>query len=70
MKAAGVSGCQGTPWSKELDGKDLREALGGECDLEPRGSAVSCTSSTRSQPTFQHLLQVVWYYAGFRGVEF
>ena len=58
-----------TPWSEELDGKELHGALGGECDLEPRGSAVSCTLSTRSQSTFQHILQV-WYYAGFKGVVF
>ena len=58
-----------TPWSEELYGKELHGALGGECDLEPRGSAVSCTLSTRSQSTFQHILQV-WYYAGFKGVVF
>ena len=35
MKAAGMSGCQGTPWSEELDGKELHGALGGEYDQEP-----------------------------------
>ena len=30
----------GTPWSEELDGKELHEALRGECDLESRGSTV------------------------------
>ena len=64
----GVSGCQETPWREKLDGKKLHGALGGECDLKLRGSAVFCTSSTRSQPTFQHLLQV-GYYADFEGVE-
>ena len=63
----GVNGCQGTPWSEELDGKELHGALGGECDLELRGSTVSWISSTWSQPTFQHLLQV-WYCAAFKGV--
>ena len=48
MKAAGVSGSQGTPWSEKLDGKELHGELGGECDLEPRGSALFCTSSTRN----------------------
>ena len=37
----GVNGCQETPWSEELDGKKLHGALGGECDLELRGSTVS-----------------------------
>ena len=68
MKAAAVSGCQGTPWSEELDGKELHRALGGESDVEPTGSASSCTSLIRSQPTFQHLQ--VWYYAGFKEVVF
>ena len=39
----GVNGCQGTPWSEELDGKELDEAAGDEYDLEPRGSALSYT---------------------------
>ena len=55
-------------WSEELGGKELHGALGGECDLEPRGSALSCTSPTRNQPTFQHLLQE-WHYADFKGVK-
>ena len=37
---SGVDGCQGTPWSEELHGKELHEALGGERDLELRGLAV------------------------------
>ena len=32
---SGVNGCQGAPWSEELDGKEL---LGVAYDLEPRGS--------------------------------
>ena len=43
--STGVNGCQGTPWSEELDGKELHGALDDECDLEPRGSAISQTSS-------------------------
>ena len=31
--AGGMNGCQGTPWSEELDGKELHGAAGG--DLEP-----------------------------------
>ena len=42
--AGEVNGCQGVPWSEELDGKELHGAAGG--DLDPRESAVSCTSST------------------------
>ena len=63
-----MSACQGTPWSEELKGKERHGALGGECYLKLRGSAVSCTSSTWSQPTFRHL-QVGWYYDDFEGVE-
>ena len=47
MGAAEINGCQGTPWSEELDGKELHGAAGG--DLEPRESAVFCTSSTPRQ---------------------
>ena len=36
-----VNGCQGASWSEELDGKELRGALGGERDLESRGSPFS-----------------------------
>ena len=39
-----VNECQGTPWSEELDRKELHGVLGGECDLEPTGSTVSRTS--------------------------
>ena len=63
----GVNGCQETPWSEGVDGKKLRGALGGECNLELRESVVSWTSSTWSQPTFHYLLQV-WYYADVEGV--
>ena len=47
-RSNGVDGCQGTPWSEELDGKELQGSLDGEYDLEPRGSVVSWTSSTWS----------------------
>ena len=53
--------------SEELDGKELRGALGGECDLDLRGSAVPLTSSTWSQPTFCYLQ--VWYYADYKMME-
>ena len=39
--------CQGTPWSEELDGKELHGAAGD--GLDPRESTVSCTSSTQKQ---------------------
>ena len=52
MEAAWRNGCQGTPWSEELDDKELHGALGAECDLEPRKFAVSCTSSPRCRPAF------------------
>ena len=46
--------------------RNFTERLGGECDLEPRGSAVFYTLSAWSQPTFLHLQ--VWYYADLKGV--
>ena len=49
--------------------RNSTERLGGDCDLEPRGSAVSCTLSKWSQPTFHHL-QEVCYYVDFEGVVF
>ena len=45
MWAVGTNGCQGTPWSEELDGKELHGAACGEYDREPRGSSLSCTRS-------------------------
>ena len=36
----GADGCRGTSWSKELDGKELRGAHGGERDLELIGFPV------------------------------
>ena len=62
----GVNGCQGTPCSEELGVKELRGALGGECGLGPRGSAVSWTSSTWS--THPSTSTTVWHYADFKGV--
>ena len=41
-----MDGCQGEPWSEELDNKELHGAAGG--NLEPREPAVSCTWSTWS----------------------
>ena len=37
----GANGCRGASWSKDLDGKELRGALGGERDLDLWGFAVS-----------------------------
>ena len=34
----GMDKCQGASWSGEFDGKELREALGGERNLELRGA--------------------------------
>ena len=45
MSAVGINRCQGTPWSEELDSKELHGAADGEYDREPRGSAHSCTRS-------------------------
>ena len=52
MVAGGMNGCQGTPWNEEVDGKELLGAFGGECYLKPRGSPVSCISSTGVNPHF------------------
>ena len=37
-RKSGANGCQGTSWNEELDGKELRGALGGKRYLEPIGS--------------------------------
>ena len=47
MAAGGMDGCQGTPRNEELDCKELHGVA--DCDLGPRESAVSCTSSTWRQ---------------------
>ena len=48
----GINGCQGTPWSEELDDKELHGALGGEYDLEQRGSAFFLYTVSRSHTAF------------------
>ena len=48
---SGANGCQGASKGEELDGKELREALGDERDLEPRGSPFS-GHCLRGQPRF------------------
>ena len=64
---SGVSRCQGTPRKEELDGKELRGALGGERDLELRGSTVFWNIVDLESILFQHLLQV-WDYIDFKEV--
>ena len=59
VSAMGMDGCRGTPWSEELDDKKLHGALGRECDLEPRGFAVSWTSSTWSTHISTSTISVV-----------
>ena len=46
MEAAGITACQETPWSQDLDCKNSIERLGGEYDLESRGPAFSYTAAT------------------------
>ena len=67
MKAAGLSGCQRTPWREELDGKGLHGAAGGEYEEEPRESVVLCIWSTRSQRNPSKRLQKMWYHVSFKG---
>ena len=38
---SGAIRCRGTSWSEQLDGEELRGALGGERDLKLSGFAVS-----------------------------
>ena len=64
---SGVNRCQGMPWREELDGKELRGALGGERDLELRGSTVFWNIVDLESTLFQHILQLL-YYADFKGV--
>ena len=44
-EAAEMNVCQGTPWSEELDSKELHKATIGDYNLESRGSSFSCTWS-------------------------
>ena len=53
---SGANGCRGASWSGQLDGKELRAALGDECDKEPTGSPFS-GHRLHGQPTLLHLLQ-------------
>ena len=62
MGAGGTSGCQGTSWSEELDGKELHGIACG--DLEPREPAASSTSSTPTRHELRKHLRM-WYYAVF-----
>ena len=59
-----VNGCQGASWSEELDGKELHGALGGERDLQPRGSPFF-GHCLHGQPILLH--RQVWY-ADFKEV--
>ena len=61
MEAAGMNGRQGTSRSKELDGKDSIERLGGE-------TCFYLHSSNRSQNSPSDRLQM-WYYTGFKGAR-
>ena len=54
----GMDGCQGAPWSEELDGKELHGAAGG--DMKPRESDVFCTSSTWSSRLSPYTSVVLW----------
>ena len=49
----GAIDCRGASWSEEIDGKELRGALGGKRNLKPRGSPVS----GYRLPVLLHLLQ-------------
>ena len=64
----GINGYQRTPWSEELDGNELHEALGGECDMEPRGSAF-CMYTESTQPFWASTKQL-WYYPVFKRAVF
>ena len=52
----GAIGCRGASWSEQLDGKELRGALGDERYKEPRGSPFA-GHRLHGQPTLLHLLQ-------------
>ena len=54
-----MHGCEGTIWSEKHDGKDIHGAAGGEYDLEPGESAVSCTPSPQSQNNPSKHLQTI-----------
>ena len=64
----GINGCQGTPWSEELDGKELHGALGGECGLEPRGSPSFPVHGVNTG--LPSIYKNMWYFVGFQEVVF
>ena len=49
----GIDGCQGTPWSEELEGKELHGAAGGKYDRDPRGCAFPCTRSQHNPSRYR-----------------
>ena len=53
---SGVNGCREASWSEQLDGTELRGALGNERDQGPRASPFS-GHRLHGQPTLLHLLQ-------------
>ena len=52
-RKSGANGCRGASWSEEADGKELRGALGGKRNLEPRESSFS----GQRLPIFLHRLR-------------
>ena len=63
MEAAETNGCQGMPWSEELDNKELHGELGGEYDLESRESTFFLYTVSRGQHSPSERPQM-WHYAG------
>ena len=62
MWTMGINGCQRTPLSNELDGKELHGALGGKYNLKPRRSASFLYTISKSQYSSSEHLQI-WYHA-------
>ena len=58
---SGANGCRGASWSEQLDGKELRGALGGERDQEPRGSPFSGHRLHGQPPFFIYYSVVYWF---------
>ena len=50
MKAAGVNGCQGTPWREELDGKEFHGASGGGSGAERIYRSLHMINTKFTQP--------------------
>ena len=63
MEAVGINGCQGTPWSEELDGKELHGAASWLVRSGVERNIFSCIASQRQHINFTSILNMIlcWF---------